>query len=110
MEQILRVNVQTEQILRVNVLKDHTPRARTVRTDQTHLVNVLTEQINHASVLMYVMISFVSSVILTRVNVLAFLIANVQTDQIPHVNAQMDQMRLAKEINAQMEQIPHVNV
>ena len=59
---------------------------------------------------MYVILNFVSSVILTRVNVLAFLIANVQTDQIPHVNAQMDQMLLATEINVQMEQIPHVNV
>ena len=106
---MLVVNVQTDQILRVNVLTDQIHLVN-VLTDQTHLVNVLTEQINHASVLMYVMISFVSSVILTRVNVLAFLIANVQTDQIPHVNAQMDQMRLAKEINAQMEQIPHVNV
>ena len=106
---MLVVNVPTDQILRVNVLTDQIHLVN-VLTDQTHLVNVLTEQINHASVLMYVMISFVSSVILTRVNVLAFLIANVQTDQIPHVNAQMDQMRLAKEINAQMEQIPHVNV
>ena len=78
--------------------------------EQISPANVQTGQILHASVLMYAMISFVSSVILTRVNVSAFLIANVQTDQIPHVNAQMDQMRLAKEINVQMEQILLVNV
>ena len=68
------------------------------------------EQVLRASVLMYVILNFVLIAILLLANASVFLIANVQTDQIPHVNAQMDQMRLAKEINAQMEQIPHVNV
>ena len=42
------------------------------------------EQVLHASVLMYVVIKIVSSVILLLANASAFLIANVQTDQIPH--------------------------
>ena len=66
---MLVVDVPTDQILRVNVLTDQTPRARTVRTDQTHLVNVPMAQIDLVDVLIYARLNFVLIVMPILVNV-----------------------------------------